>query len=138
MVKIVFAAHGNLSTGIMDAANMLFGGLNIIKTVPLQPGVAPETYDAEVEAALNEQDCGNGVLALVDIFGGTPGNTIYRLSHRLGINTRIVTGVNLPMVLSLLSEYSENASLDELADKAMKNGKDGVKFFGSNDNNGNN
>ena len=132
MVKIVLAAHGNFSNGIMSAANMLFGDMGIIKTVPLQPSTAPETYDAQIESALKEQDCGEGVLSLVDIFGGTPGNTIYRLSIKTGINTRIVTGVNLPMVLSLLSEYSESASLEELAKKALNNGRDGVKFFGNN------
>lgn len=72
--------------------------------------------------ALSRLDVGDGVLVLTDIYGSTPSNIAMRLlaSHRV----TVVAGVNLPMLIRVLNY--PRLSLEELAQKALSGGRDGV------------
>jgi PTS system ascorbate-specific IIA component len=61
-------------------------------------------------------------LVLTDIFGATPCNVASKLID--GVHTRLVTGVNLPMLLRAVSYRHE--SLDALVSRAMLGGTQGV------------
>lgn len=67
-------------------------------------------------------DDGGGVIVLTDMFGGTPSNIANRLAEVC--NVRVISGVNLPMVVRILN-YA-NLDLDEVADKALKGGREGI------------
>lgn len=62
------------------------------------------------------------MLVLVDLPGGTPANRAKLLAARRE-GMRIVTGLNLPMVLEVLVR---NGDVDELAGRALSAGRDGV------------
>ena len=66
-------------------------------------------------------DHGAGVLVLTDMYGATPSNIALRLA---GAKVRIVTGLNLPMLMRVLN-YSQ-LGLDQLAEKAVSGGREGV------------
>ena len=59
---------------------------------------------------------------LTDIFGATPCNIAQKLVD--GVNARLITGVNLPMLLRTVSYRHE--SLDALVARAMVGGTQGV------------
>ncbi|GAB3191689.1 PTS sugar transporter subunit IIA [Hydrogenophaga aquatica] len=61
-------------------------------------------------------------LVLADIFGATPCNVASKLID--GIHSRLVTGVNLPMLLRAVSYRHE--SLEALVSRAMLGGTQGV------------
>lgn len=61
-------------------------------------------------------------LVLTDIFGATPCNVASKFVD--GVQTRLVTGVNLPMLLRAVSYRHE--SLDALVSRAMLGGTQGV------------
>ena len=130
MVSIILATHGDMAKGLIDSANMLVGNTDKINVISLKPGVAPDAFLLDVEKTIKKVDDGSGVLAFVDIFGGTPNNTLYRAAAQCGIKLKIVTGVNLPMILSVLTEFDENLSLEELAKNIEQNGKEQIKVFG--------
>lgn len=130
MVSIVLATHGDMAKGIVNSANMLVGNTDRINVLSLRPDMSPDQFLNEVINVIEKVDDGSGVLALVDIFGGTPNNTIYRAASLKGINLKIITGVNLPMVLDLATNLDENISLDELAKNVEKLGKEQIKIFG--------
>ena len=63
-------------------------------------------------------------LILSDIFGGSVSNTcLYFAKDKKHI--AVVTGVNLPMVLKVLT-YRDNVGLGELVSLACKGGRDGI------------
>jgi PTS system ascorbate-specific IIA component len=62
------------------------------------------------------------VLVLADIFGATPSNVAQKLVD--GISSRLITGVNLPMLLRAVSYRNE--SLDTLVSRAVIGGTQGV------------
>ena len=99
-----------------------------MSSVSLFPGQSPEDFLAKCEEAVIQLDSGEGVVALVDIPGGTPNNTMFRLSmtHKI----RIVTGVNLPMILISVLERYDGMTDEELVSTLMENGKNEIIEFG--------
>ena len=89
----------------------------------------PASRDADPDVLLNKGrdlvgslDEGDGVLVLTDLYGSTPSNIAKQLLD--DDRVRIVTGVNLPMVIRVLN-YPK-LQLDQLAEKAVSGGRDGV------------
>ncbi|MCY7371410.1 MAG: PTS fructose transporter subunit IIA [Polaromonas sp.] len=62
------------------------------------------------------------MLVLVDVFGATPCNVAQKLVD--GANSRLITGVNLPMLLRTVSYRNE--SLDALVSRALIGPTQGV------------
>jgi len=62
------------------------------------------------------------MLVLVDVFGATPCNVAQKLVD--GANSRLITGVNLPMLLRTVSYRNE--SLDALVSRALIGATQGV------------
>ena len=83
-----------------------------------------------MEEKLARLDSGEGVVALVDITGGTPNNTIYRVKMEKNLNVRIVTGVNLPMVMFSVLDRFDGMTMDELVESLQENGIQQIKEFG--------
>ena len=63
---------------------------------------------------------------LVDLWGGTPFNASSGIAHD-DANTEVVTGVNVPMLVSVLMEREDITALPELTALAQREGADGVK-----------
>lgn len=123
MVGIVVASHGSLATGMLDALELLSGEQKAIRAIGLQRGDSPDTFVAKVEEAINAVDEGDGVLALVDLFGGTPSNAVAQLLARDDLNA--VAGVNLPMLLSVVFARDE-MDLKALTEEAVRASRDSV------------
>ena len=77
-------------------------------------------------AAAAELDTSAGLLLLVDLWGGTPFNASSGIAHD-DANTEVVTGVNVPMLVSVLMEREDITALPELTALAQREGADGVK-----------
>lgn len=75
-----------------------------------------------MDDTLCKLDQGQGILILTDMFGSTPSNIACAVSDRNDI--RIVSGLNLPMLIRVLNYPS--LSLEELELKAISGGQEGV------------
>ena len=123
MVGIVVASHGSLASGMLDALELLSGEHEAIQAIGLQRGDSPDTFVSNVEDAINAVDEGEGVLVLVDLFGGTPSNAVAQLLERDDLNA--VAGVNLPMLLSVVFARDE-MNLSALTEEAVRASCDSV------------
>ena len=94
------------------------------------PTQSPEEFLEETERKVSALETGEGVVALVDILGGTPNNTLFRLSKKY--NIRIVTGVNLSMVMYCVLERYDGMTSDELIEALLQTGKSEIAEFGKN------
>ncbi len=70
-----------------------------------------------------EVDDGDGVVILTDILGGTPTNL--SLSFLEDEKVEVVTGVNIPMLLTLAS-YRKGRSLREIGSLMKRSGRRGI------------
>lgn len=128
MIGVIVATHGLMAKEMLNSAAMLVGEGEQMGYVCLLPGQDPDDFLAKCEEAVTSVDTGDGVVALVDIPGGTPNNTMFRLSK--SHNIRIVTGTNLPMVMLAVLERFDGMTADELVENFMENGKNEIIEFG--------
>lgn len=124
MIGIVVATHGSLATGVKSALSLLAGEPEQFEAVELLPGMNPEDFKSSLEQAIDRVDSGDGALVLVDIFGGTPSNTVCRLLFEKQIEC--IAGVNLPMVIEATFARSDSANVGELAGRVKAAGSDAL------------
>jgi PTS system mannose-specific IIA component len=128
MIGVIVATHGLMAKEMLNSAAMLVGEGEQMGYVCLLPGQDPDDFLAKCEEAVTSVDTGDGVVALVDIPGGTPNNTMFRLSKSHSL--RIVTGVNLPMVMLCVLERYDGQTADELVETLLSEGQAAVTEFG--------
>lgn len=122
-VSLLIVAHAPLGQAVLDAASGTLGR-NPLSTAVLdvERNVEPDIAVIQAQRLVEELDQGDGVLVLTDIYGSTPSNIACTLLERE--NIRIVTGLNLPMLIRVMN-YSE-LDLSTLTDKAISGGHDGI------------
>ena len=125
MIGIVLAAHGPLPAAFLESTYMILGELPQITSVSLMPGDSLEGLVDSLQAAVNEVNTGDGVLILLDMFGGTPANAAAFLTQQTN-DLCAVTGVNLPMLLETFMARMSTDRLESLAETAIAAGHTGI------------
>jgi PTS system ascorbate-specific IIA component len=127
MPGLLIVAHTPLASALRAVAAHVFPErLDRVQALD----VAPDEPVEQVEARLREGLAGlsgRPVLVLTDVFGATPSNVAQRLTD--GVEVRLVTGVNVPMLWRLLSHLDE--PLDALVGRAVAGGSQGVMQIAS-------
>ena len=122
-VGILIITHNNIGKDLLDTAmTNLHLEASAAKAVPISFDCDPDQSKDHCKNLLEELNQGQGVLVLTDMYGATPSNIAHRLSD--GSEVRVVAGLNLPMLMRVLN-YADK-SLDELVEKAISGGKEGV------------
>ena len=122
-VNVLLITHDNVGQALLEAA------IKTLSFCPLSAEVLSIHSDSDPELSIQqaaqktkELEHGQGVLILTDIYGSTPSNIACALSDIE--NIRIVSGINLPMLIRVLNY--PNLELDELVLKAVSGGKEGI------------
>lgn len=128
MIGIVVVTHLDLSSRFVEAAERILGKQKFLIAVSVEMN-EPSTQIAgnvcgAIEGCLNnvEQPL-DGVLILTDLVGSTPANSCLMQMKQMDRPIEIVTGVNLPMLVSSLINRSKLG----LADLGVKVAADGKK-----------
>jgi len=101
MVGIVIVTHDDLAKQLLETAKKIVGEATQATTLSITVNKEVEQTRNELLQAILSVDTGHGVLILTDMFGGTPSNI--SLSFLNEKNIEVLTGVNLPMLIKLLS-----------------------------------
>jgi mannose PTS system EIIA component len=133
MVGILIISHGGLAEALISSAQALVGNLKRITGVSIWPRDRKEEIKDRIQKKIEEMDDGDGVVLLTDILGGTSSNLSLSLTDKERVE--VVTGVNLPMLLTL-SSYRKGKSLEELSRLVKKSGRRSItlakRVFGLN------
>ncbi|MGA7799806.1 MAG: PTS fructose transporter subunit IIA [Gammaproteobacteria bacterium] len=122
-VGLLIITHDRIGRQLLDTATRMLGICPLAtRTVSVSGDCNPDATLLEAQSLVRELDQGGGVLVLTDMYGSTPSNIAARLLGHDGV--RVVAGVNLPMLVRVLNY--PRLGLDELADKAVSGGRDGV------------
>lgn len=122
MNSILIIAHTPLASALRHCALHVFPDCaSGVAALDVQASVPPEETAAQARIMLAQMGT-PGVLVLTDIFGATPCNVAQKLVD--GVNSKLICGVNLPMLLRTVSYRHE--SLDALVSRAMVGGTQGV------------
>ena len=123
----VIVSHGQFATELLSAAETIIGPVAHITAISIGWQDDVEVARDEVERAIARVSQGRGVLLLTDMFGGTPTN-IASMFHAEG-EVEVVTGVNLPMVIKLAGQTSEEP-LAEVARLVRDQGREAIYLAG--------
>jgi mannose/fructose-specific phosphotransferase system component IIA len=95
---LVLVTHGQIGQSLIDAAAFILDQpLTDVRFVSFRQSAMEETGEAEIRAAIDGAERGQGVLVLTDIGGASPFNSVTRLLQEGRIT--LVTGVNLAMLI---------------------------------------
>ncbi|MEJ6021647.1 PTS sugar transporter subunit IIA [Ramlibacter sp. PS4R-6] len=126
MNAILIIAHAPLAHALRQCALHVFPDCGQqLSAIDVQPNLPPEETLAMARIAMDQLSRlpgVQGVLVLTDIFGATPSNVAQKLVD--GVKSRLITGVNLPMLLRAVSYRGE--PLDALVSRAVIGGTQGV------------
>jgi mannose PTS system EIIA component len=123
MIGIIVVAHFNLAREMVAATELIVGKQEQFTYVDIFPDEDVEQIKGRVIAALKTVNSAKGVIILTDMFGGTPSNI--SLSFLEEGKVEVVTGVNLPMLIKLVT-YRQDKVLTELAEFISNYGKKNI------------
>ena len=125
-IAIVIGTHGWAAEQLLKTAEMLLGEQENVGWIDFVPGENAETLIEKYSAQLSKLDTHQGVLFLVDTWGGSPFNAASRIVVDKE-HYEVVAGVNIPMLVETFMARDDNPAFDELVALAVETGREGVK-----------
>ncbi len=99
MIGIVIVAHGGLAREYLSAVEHVVGRQDGVRAISIEDDHDRSAKQAEICAAADAVDTGQGVVLVTDMFGGSPSNLSLPACATTG--RRILYGANLPMLIKL-------------------------------------
>lgn len=122
MARILIVAHAPLASALQQVAAHVYPECGHgLAAVDVPARASAEEVQAQVSQALAEAE-EQDVLILTDVFGATPCNAALAVAD--GVRSRVVAGVNVPMLWRTLC-YRDNP-LDDLVNRAVAGASQGV------------
>ena len=122
MNGIFIIAHAPLAAALRQCVLHVFPDSAAgVVALDVQANMPPEETLAQARIMLAQLGTPD-TLVLVDVFGATPCNVAQKLVD--GVHTKLITGVNLPMLLRTVSYLHE--SIDALVARALVGATQGV------------
>ena len=123
MIGVVVATHGQLAIELVNAAEMIVGDLPQFTAVSI--GWHDDMNDAkeDIAQAIERVRGEEGVLLLIDMFGGTPSNLGMTFLEKDRLE--VITGVNLPMVIKLAG-LRQSSNLLAVARQMRDHGRNAI------------
>jgi PTS system mannose-specific IIA component len=127
MIGLLIISHCDLGKELLNAAELIVGKMEAADAISITQYTESEEVLKSISRTIKDLDQGQGVLVLTDMFGGTPSNL--SLSFLEEEKVEVLTGVNLPMVVSVAQER-DRVSLGELGEKAEQAGRRSIALAG--------
>ena len=125
MIGVVIAAHGSLAESFKESIHMIIGEVNQLCAVSLHPEDSLDDLSITLNAAAESVDSGEGVICLLDLFGGTPSNVAMMISQERN-NFYPISGVNFPMVAELFINRPYIQDIQKLVNICLESGRAGI------------
>ena len=120
MIGMILVTHGRLAEELRSAMEHVVGAQRCVDTVCIGPEDDMESRRTEIEACIKRCDCGDGVVLLTDMFGGTPSNLAISVMSRPKVE--VLAGINLPMLVKL-AKVRDECPLAEAVAAAQEAGR---------------
>lgn len=115
----MIVGHGGLAREYLSAVEHVVGKQTGIRTIAIESDCDRVGKQAEIRAAADAVDTGDGVVVVTDMFGGSPSNL--SLGACCKKDRKIMFGANLPMLVKLAK--SRDKPFDEAVSAALIAGR---------------
>ncbi len=125
MIGILVVTHGQLARELVTAAEMIVGEIPNVAPVSIGWHDDPDDAQNDIREGIKRVETGDGTVVLTDMFGGTPSNLSLAFLEKDRVE--VVTGVNLPMLIKLVSlRGAEGVDLEKAARQISAQGKESI------------
>ncbi|WP_057874032.1 PTS sugar transporter subunit IIA [Loigolactobacillus rennini] len=122
-MKLLLISHGHLASGLITSYRMIAGDNQSMTCIELlSDGVG--SFREKLKKYFRNND---SVLALADVKGGTPYNEVLQYYLQSPGYIRLVSGLNLPMLLEVGTKLDQLEHLQDACELAKTSGKNGVE-----------
>lgn len=125
MVNILLLSHGPFCEGLLASLQMIVGPQKQIYAIQLHPGQSPDDYRDKISDVLVEMV--GDTIVFCDIKGGTPYNSAGFLKNKYSFT--LITGMNLPMLISVATVRNEKTTVKELTNIALDKMSAGIELI---------
>ena len=125
LIGIVIVAHGRLATELKNATEHVVGEQSGMLAIQIAADEDRQMAQKAICAAADEVDTGHGVVLVTDMYGGSPSNLSLRACRPQ--DRKIITGVNLPMLIKLAK--SRHLSVSDAVARALEAGRRYINAF---------
>ncbi len=110
MLGILLVTHDHIGTELLKAVNAIVGAQAQATAMTIGMHEEIATCRDKILAAIRDVNTGDGVVIMVDMFGGTPSNLA--IASMPVSNAVVLAGVNLPMLIKLATVRTTMSLLD--------------------------
>ena len=124
-MRLVLAGHGHYASGVASAVAMLSGNEEVVSFADFTPVVSPDEFESRLR---DIAECGEEVVIICDLVGGTPYNRACVIAHE-NAQVKVVAGMNLAAILEAALRIEDGLKVSEVADLLCASVPGGVGFF---------
>lgn len=129
MIAVLVSTHGTMANSLIETAEMICGKQTQCEAVSFLMGQSLDDFQQQIEQKLAMlTKSGSAILCLVDLKGGTPFNTLVKLIPNYP-TMEIITGVNIPMLLTTFMLRSDINNLNELMPETIEVAMNGIERY---------
>ncbi len=122
---ILVITQTKIGSELLKAIKNTYGELPLpINAVCIGNCHNPNNYVKTLHNTIKKVNKNTDILILTDLYGSTPSNLAHKLQNNYSNAIRIVSGVNLPMLIKIMN-YAD-LPLNDLVKKAIEGGKKGI------------
>ncbi len=123
MISAIVVTHGRLAQEFIATAQKIYGSVKGVYAVS-NDDKSPQSLSSEIDAIIEHGGPDDAFVILVDFLGGSCGHATLSVERRRR-NVRVVSGVNLPMLLAFLNKRSD-VSFERLPAELASRGRDSI------------
>ena len=125
MQGIVLASHGELSKGLLQSSSLFFKDQQQLVNCCLMEGDDVDLFINTLNESINKVNTNEGVIVLCDMLFGSPCNCMAKiLGNNQNLNIQVICGMNLAMLLQILSiRENKQVTVEEI----IEAGKTGIE-----------
>jgi len=128
---ILVITHGEFGIELIKSVEMIMGPQKNLCALALRPGESVDALREETNKIVKENDK-NGLetILLVDLLGGSPSNVALSLLSKYDLH--ILTGINMPLLIELLTFYQTVEDTKNLIETVQETSASGIHHLNRN------
>jgi mannose/fructose-specific phosphotransferase system component IIA len=124
MISAIVVTHGRLADEFVATARKIFGNFSGVYALSNEDKT-PQTLSDEIEAVIEARGPDEDFIIFVDFLFGSCGHATLAVERRYK-NVRVVSGVNLPMLLAFLNKRND-VNFERLPSELASRGRDSIQ-----------
>lgn len=124
MKKIIIATHHKLAEGFKKTLNYI--APNTVDIIAINGYIDDEPIENQIEKALDQFDSNDQILVFTDLLGGSVNQSFAKTLEEKEI--KLVSGLNLPVLLTLAIQFNGNDLTDDDIRSALKDAREQLVY----------